>query len=53
MTGPKVDIPYLWIATVQMPYFVNNQLDLGQLRAGERGQGMGILITLDEWQWRK
>ena len=53
VTGPKVDIPYLWIATVQMPYFVNNQLDLGQLRAGERGQGMGILITLDEWQWRK
>ena len=53
VTGPKVDIPYLWIATVQVPYFVNNQLDLGQLRVGERGQGMGILITLDEWQWKK
>jgi len=53
VTGPKADVPYLWIATVQVPYFVNDQLDLGRLRVGERGQGMGILITLDQWQWKK
>ena len=51
-TGPKVDIPYLWIATVQVPYLVNEHLDLGQLRVGERGQGMGALANLDEWQWK-
>lgn len=53
VTGPKADVPYLWIATVQVPYFVNDQLDLGRMRVGERGQGMGILITLDQWQWKK
>ena len=53
VTGPKVDVPYLWIATVQVPYLVNNQLDLGQMRVGERAQGMGILVTLDQWQWKK
>lgn len=53
VTGPKVDIPYLWIATVQVPYFVNEALDLGTLRVGERGQGMGILVNLDAWQWKK
>lgn len=51
-TGPKVDLPYLWIATVQVPYFVNDRLDLGQLHTGERGQGMGILANIDEWQWK-
>ena len=52
LTGPKVDLPYIWIATAQVPYFVNDRLDLGQMRVGERGQGMGVLITLDEWQWK-
>ena len=52
VTGPKADLPYIWIATVQVPYFVNERLDLGKMRAGERGQGMGILVTLDEWQWK-
>ena len=51
-TGPKADIPYLWIATVQVPYLVNERLELGHLRVGERGQGMGILANLDEWQWK-
>lgn len=51
-TGPKADIPYLWIATLQVPYLVNERLELGHLRVGERGQGMGILANLDEWQWK-
>ena len=50
--GAKMDVPYLWIVTVQVPYFVNERLDLGQLRVGERGQGMGILANLDDWQWK-
>ena len=52
VTGPKADLPYIWIATVQVPYFVNEQLDIGKLRVGERGQGMGILVNVDEWQWK-
>ena len=52
VTGPKVDLPYLWIATVQVPYFVNDRLDIGALHVGERGQGMGILANIDEWQWK-
>ncbi|MBF1682468.1 MAG: ABC transporter substrate-binding protein, partial [Selenomonas artemidis] len=52
VTGPKVDLPYLWIATVQVPYFVNERLDIGTLHVGERGQGMGILANIDEWQWK-
>ena len=50
--GPKTDVPYLWIATVQVPYFVNEHLDLGTLHVGERGQGMGILANLSAWQWK-
>ena len=52
VTGPKVDLPYLWIATVQVPYFVSDRLDIGTLHVGERGQGMGILANIDEWQWK-
>lgn len=50
--GPKADIPYLWLANVQVPYFVNTQLDVGIPATGERGQGMGILANLDEWDWK-
>ena len=50
--GAKIDVPYLWIVTVQVPDFVNERLDLGQLRVGERGQGMGVLANLDDWQWK-
>ncbi len=51
-TGPKVDIPYLWITAVKVPYLVNEKLDLGNIGINERGQGMGILSSIDEWSWK-
>lgn len=51
-TGPKVDIPYLWICTVKVPYLVNDKLDLGVLGVNERGQGMGIVTNIDTWTWK-
>lgn len=51
-TGPKADIPYLWIATVKVPYLVNEKLDLGKVGINERGQGMGILSNISEWTWK-
>lgn len=51
-TGTKVDLPYLWIADSHLTYFVNEQLDLGKTTVGQRGQGMGIMSNMTEWQWK-
>lgn len=48
----KNDIPYLWIADCHLTYFVNDKLDLGTIRVGERGQGMGLAYNMSEWQWK-
>lgn len=48
----RYDIPYLWIADCHLTYFVNDKLDLGTIRIGERGQGMGLAYNMNEWQWK-
>lgn len=50
--GMKADIPYIWIANADINYLVNENLDLGHIRVGERGQGMGIVYNMNEWQWK-
>ena len=52
VTGPKEDLPYIWVANCNLAYLVNENLDLGSLRIGERGQGMGIVYNMEEWQWK-
>ena len=51
-TGIKEDVPYLWIANVSVPYLVRDGLDLGNVGVNERGQGMGIIANLSQWQWK-
>lgn len=52
VVGPKVDLPYLWIATIKSPYLLNENLELGDIGVNERGQGMGILKSLGRWHWK-
>lgn len=50
--GMKYDIPYLWIVQTSMPFFVRDGLDTGKPMIGDRGQGMGMFNTLNEWHWK-
>ncbi|AEF84386.1 peptide/opine/nickel ABC transporter [Treponema primitia ZAS-2] len=50
--GPNVDLPYLWLVTIDHTYFVRDGLSLGVQRIHPHGHGMPVIQNLNEWKYQ-